>query len=182
MTTPSPSGKESPLVQALQSLLDAEHAAVYGYGVVGAKSEGAAKAQARTAYDAHRARRDEVERLITAQGGRPRAAAPAYTLPFAVDTAADASRLAVYLEDGVAAHLGDLVAASGGDQRISAAKWLQQTAVDGARWRGASIAFPGLPERAAPGGAAAGAAASSAAPSGSAAESGASRAASGQPS
>ncbi|MEU8134878.1 ferritin-like domain-containing protein [Streptodolium elevatio] len=182
MTTPSPSGKESPVLQALQSLLDAEHAAVYGYGVVGAKSEGAAKAQARTAYDAHRARRDEIERLITGQGGQPRAAAPAYTLPFAVDTAADASRLAVYLEDGVAAHLVDLVAASGGDQRISAAKWLQQTAVEGARWRGASIAFPGLPERAAPGGTAAGPGAPSAPPAGSTAKSGASHTGSGQPS
>ncbi|WP_436777698.1 ferritin-like domain-containing protein [Yinghuangia sp. YIM S09857] len=175
MTTPSPTGKESPLVQALQSLLDAENAAVYGYGVVGAKSDGAAQAQARTAYDAHRARRDEVEGLITGQGGRPRAAAAAYTLPFAVDTSADAARLAVYLEDGVAAHLVDLVAASGGDQRISAAKWLQQNAVEAARWRGASVAFPGLPERAAPGGPAA-------APSAASAVSGAPRAGSGQPS
>lgn len=186
MTTPSPSGKETPLVQAYQAVLGAEHAAVYGFGVVGAKSDGPAQAQARTAYDAHRMRRDEIERLIVGLGAQPRASAPAYTLPFPVDTPADAARLAVYLEDGVAAHLADLVAAASGDQRIAAAQWLRQTAVDAAKWRGASVAFPGLPERNAPASAATPAGAASGAPSGSAsgsaAKSGAARTGSGQPS
>ncbi|MCF2530531.1 ferritin-like domain-containing protein [Yinghuangia soli] len=153
MTTPTPaapSAAESALLKALQAVLGAEHAAVYGFGVVGAKSAGAAQQKARTSYDAHRARRDEVEALIVKEGGRPQASAPAYTLPFPVESAADAARLAVHLEDGVAAHLADLVAAASGDGRIAAARWLQDTAFAGVAWRGSTVAFPGLPERAAP--------------------------------
>lgn len=154
MTTPTPSGsggsprQESPLVQALQALLGAEHAAVYGYGVVGARSTGPAQVRARAALDAHRARRDEVERLIAQSGGRPEAAAPAYSLPFPVVSAADAARLAAHLEDGVAAHQANLVAEASGEQRVATAKWLQQTAFEASTWRGSTVAFPGLPERA----------------------------------
>ncbi|MDI2132780.1 ferritin-like domain-containing protein [Yinghuangia seranimata] len=151
--SPSASRKETPLVASLQTLLDAEHAAVYGYGVVGARSDGPTQAQARTSYDAHRARRDELEQRIAKEGGQPRAAAPAYTLPFPVETQADATRLAVVLEEGIAAHIADLVAAASGDARVAAAKWLQEAAIAAVPWRGASVAFPGLPEKAAGGGA-----------------------------
>ncbi|MYW01684.1 DUF4439 domain-containing protein, partial [Streptomyces sp. SID3343] len=50
MTTPTPSAKAgaNPLVKALQGALDAEHAAVYGYGVAGGRLAGAAQTQART--------------------------------------------------------------------------------------------------------------------------------------
>ncbi|MYS45182.1 DUF4439 domain-containing protein, partial [Streptomyces sp. SID5998] len=43
---------------AAQAALAAEHAAVYGYGVVGGRIGRERRAEARTAYDAHRARRD----------------------------------------------------------------------------------------------------------------------------
>jgi hypothetical protein len=152
VTTPTPSAsasrKESAQVLALQSVLDAEHAAVYGYGVVGARSDGAQQAKARASYDAHRQRRDEIEARIAKEGGQPHAAAAAYALPFPVNSATDASRLAVFLEDGVAAHYADMVAAVGGDLRVTAARWLQDSAVAAAGWRGASTAFPGMPERA----------------------------------
>lgn len=161
MTIPPPSGSpsaEGPLVQALQALLDAEHAAVYGYGVVGARSDGPARDRARTAYDAHRTRRDEVEQLIVRQGGRPRASAPAYGLPFAVGSGGDAARLAAHLEDGVSAHLADVVASADGEARRTAATWLREAALASTEWGGTAVAFPGLPERAAPGPAASGAA------------------------
>lgn len=162
MTQPPPSGSprtESPLVEALQALLDAEHAAVYGFGVVGARSDGPARDRARTSYDAHRARRDEVEQLIVRQGARPRASAPAYGLPFPVSSGGDASRLAAHLEDGVAAHLADVVASAEGEARRIAATWLREAALASTEWGGAAAAFPGLPERAAPGSAASGTAA-----------------------
>jgi hypothetical protein len=145
-TSPSASSSESPLVRALQSALDAEHAAVYGYGVVGAKSTGAQQTSARTGYDAHRARRDALAQQVEKQGAVPHAAAAAYALPFPVNTPADAGRLAVYLEEGVAAHLVDLVGAASSDTRVTAAKWLQDAAVAGAAWRGSSVPFPGLPD------------------------------------
>lgn len=44
-------------LKALQAALGAEHAVVYGYGVVGGKIDDARRTEARAAYDAHRARR-----------------------------------------------------------------------------------------------------------------------------
>ncbi|MGV9632289.1 DUF4439 domain-containing protein, partial [Streptomyces sp. NPDC003487] len=46
------------VIEALQAALAAEHAAVYGYGVVGGRIGETRRAEARAAYAAHRARRD----------------------------------------------------------------------------------------------------------------------------
>src|SRR6185295_16208321 len=54
----------STTTRALQSVLAAEHATVYGYGVAGARLTGAARNRALAAYDHHRASRDEVEARI----------------------------------------------------------------------------------------------------------------------
>jgi hypothetical protein len=147
VSTVPPSADRTPAQRALQGALGAEHAAVYGYGVLGARLTGAARETARQALDAHRARRDELARQLQAQGGRPQASAAAYALPFEVTDAASATRLAVHLEEGVAAYLADLVAAVTGDARLQAARWLQETAVRAVRWRGAGVTFPGMPER-----------------------------------
>lgn len=45
---------ESAELGALQAALAAEHAAVYGYGVVGGRIDEARRGEARAAYDAHR--------------------------------------------------------------------------------------------------------------------------------
>ncbi|HET6359230.1 DUF4439 domain-containing protein, partial [Streptomyces sp.] len=45
-------------LDAIQAALAAEHAAVYGYGVVGGRIGEAREAEVRAAYAAHRARRD----------------------------------------------------------------------------------------------------------------------------
>jgi len=145
VSTTSSAAPNAAVLQALQDALAAEHAAVYGYGVVGGRLSGAAQTQARAALDAHRARRDALVRSIADLGGVAEPAAPAYTLPFPVETPADATRLAVYLEDGVAMHMGALVAASTATVRANAASWLRECAVWGVRWRGGSITFPGLP-------------------------------------
>jgi hypothetical protein len=132
---------------ALQAALAAEHAAVYGYGVVGGRIGTARQAEARTAYDAHRARRDDLARQVRALGGRPVAADAAYALPFTVSDPADAVRLAARLEDGVAGVYADLVRTAAGERRRTAAGALRESAVRAARWRGGSVAFPGLAER-----------------------------------
>ncbi|MFI8190316.1 ferritin-like domain-containing protein [Streptomyces sp. NPDC085946] len=144
-------------LRAVQAALAAEHAAVYGYGVVGGRIDEAGRARARTAFDAHRARRDALVREVRELGGRPVAAAAGYALPFPVADAAAAVRLAAELEDRVAGVYADLVRASGGGRRAMAAEALREAAVRAARWRGRSVAFPGLAERAAdsPSGAAA---------------------------
>ncbi|QWB22732.1 MULTISPECIES: ferritin-like domain-containing protein [Streptomyces] len=135
-------------LRALQAALAAEHAAVYGYGVVGGRIGDGQRVEARTAYDAHRARRDALAREVKDLGGRPAAAAAGYALPFPVADSAAAVRLAAELEDRVAGVYSDLVRAAGGGRRMLAAEALREAAVRAVRWRGESVAFPGLAERA----------------------------------
>ncbi|CAL9589608.1 hypothetical protein SUDANB108_05232 [Streptomyces sp. enrichment culture] len=135
-------------LRALQAALAAEHAVVYGYGVVGGRIGDGQRAEARTAYDAHRARRDALVREVKDSGGRPVAAAAGYALPFPVADAAAAARLAAELEDRVAGVYSDLVRAAAGERRALAAEALREAAVRAVRWRGESVAFPGLAERA----------------------------------
>ncbi|MFF4033017.1 ferritin-like domain-containing protein [Streptomyces sviceus] len=135
-------------LEALQKALAAEHAAVYGYGVVGGRVGEARRAEAKAAYDAHRARRDALVRAVRDLDGKPVAAAPAYALPFPVPDPAAAVRLAADLEDRVAGVWSDVVRATGGERRRTAAEALREAAVRAVRWRGESVAFPGLAERA----------------------------------
>ncbi|MFF7643234.1 DUF4439 domain-containing protein [Streptomyces canus] len=139
---------EKQQLEALQKALAAEHAAVYGYGVVGGRIGEARRAEAKAAYDAHRARRDALVRAVRDLGGKPVAAAPAYALPFPVPDPAAAVRLAADLEDRVAGVWSDVVRATGGERRSTAAEALREAAVRAVRWRGESVAFPGLAERA----------------------------------
>ena len=144
---PRPGRTASPVLTAAQAALAAEHAAVYGYGVVGGRVAADRQAEARQAYDAHRAARDALVRTVTDLGGTPVAAAAGYRLPFPVDGPAAAVRLAAFLEDRVAGVYGDLVRAATGGVRRDAAAALRQAAVRAVRWSGDSVAFPGLAER-----------------------------------
>ena len=146
--TPRPSATTGAELTALQAALAAEHAAVYGYGVVGGRIGAGRRTDAQAAYDAHRARRDALVRELRGLGAEPVAASAAYALPFPVPDAAAAVRLAAELEDRVAAVYSDLVRAAGDEWRREAAGALREAAVRAVRWRGESVAFPGLAERA----------------------------------
>lgn len=135
-------------LRALQAALAAEHAAVYGYGIIGGRIGAGQRSEALTAFDAHRARRDALVREVKDLGGRPVAASAGYALPFQVPDSAAAVRLAAELEDRVAGVYADLVRAAGGGRRVLAAEALREAAVRAVRWRGESVAFPGLAERA----------------------------------
>ncbi|MGW8377861.1 ferritin-like domain-containing protein [Streptomyces sp. ODS28] len=134
-------------LDAAEAALAAEHAAVYGYGVVGARVEKDRAGQAREGYDAHRARRDALRRMVRELGGEPAPAAAAYALPFAVPDGAAAMRLAAELEDRVAVVYADLVRAGSARHRRDAAAALREAAVRSVRWKGGGVAFPGLTER-----------------------------------
>ncbi|MGG2459034.1 ferritin-like domain-containing protein [Streptomyces sp. RGM 3693] len=152
MTTtgaPRDGGRDRDELTATQAALAAEHAAVYGYGVVGGRIGAGRRTEAQAAYDAHRSRRDALRRAVRDLGGTPQAAAAGYALPFPVPDAAAAVRLAAELEDRVAAVYTDLVRAAGGAHRTEAAAALREAAVRAVRWRGSGVAFPGLVERAA---------------------------------
>jgi hypothetical protein len=132
-------------VTALQAALAAEHAAVYGYGVVGAYLSGSEQATATTDWVAHQVARDRLEAMLRSAGGsQPTAAAVAYQLPMPVRNAREAAALAVVLEDRVAtAYLG-LVALSSTAIREYGAQQVQASALRAATWRGSTVAFPGL--------------------------------------
>ncbi|MEU3431706.1 ferritin-like domain-containing protein [Streptomyces gardneri] len=134
-------------LDAAQAALAAEHAAVYGYGVVGGRIGTQRRAEATAAYEAHRARRDALRRTVRDLGGTPVAAAAAYELPFPVADAPGAVRLAAVLEDRVAGVYSDLVRSGRGPLRSEAAAALREAAVRAVRWRGSDVTFPGLAER-----------------------------------
>lgn len=87
---------------ALRGALAAEHAAVWGYGVVGA-ALGNQAAEVGDAETAHRDARDRVTALLVERREELVAAEGAYALPFPVLSAIDAAALAVVLEEGTSA-------------------------------------------------------------------------------
>lgn len=133
--------------RALQSVLAAEHAVVYGYGVAGARLSGEQRDRAEAAYAEHRRVRDDLEALIRSRGAEPVAASAAYALPRPVTSPEDAAVLATLLEERLAAVWADAVATLAGPLRDRAVQGLGDAAVRAGRWRGGSVPFPGLPER-----------------------------------
>lgn len=135
-------------VPLLEVLLEAEHAVVYGYGVLGARLDEQPRRLALLAYDSHRARRDQLTALLLGAGVDPEPSEPAYDVAVASTDAALA--LALRLEKGLAVRWRDLVA--GTDDRALrslAVAGLTECAVRAAQWRreaGSSpltSAFPG---------------------------------------
>lgn len=138
------------LIDALQATLAAEHACIWGYGVVGARLSDANESRADTVEAVHRHRRDTLVARLTSAGAVPVATQPSYGLPFAVHTPAESLRLAVLLEVRTGAVWRALLAAT--DQsgiRQLALGALTDTAVRAARWRTiggirpVTVAFPG---------------------------------------
>jgi hypothetical protein len=145
--------------EVLAVALAAEHAAIWGYGVVGAHLDDKTKAVARQAEAAHRTRRDSlIARLAgTAAGASAQPASavpvaqPGYALPFAVTSKATAVRLAVTLEEGTARAWRQALAATNGAERKLVLDAYLDCAVRATRWRVAgkiaptTVPFPGSP-------------------------------------
>jgi uncharacterized protein DUF4439 len=137
---------------ALQEALAAEHAAVWGFGVVGAAVPSDLRPPVDLARSAHRDVRDRVTALLADRGAEPVAPLAAYALPFQVRTAADAAALADTLESGVAtAWAWVLDQAVERSTRELAVGVLSDSEVRAVLWRGqagqttVTSAFPGLP-------------------------------------
>jgi uncharacterized protein DUF4439 len=142
------SAKPSPralAIAALQGALAAEHAAIYGYGVVGAVLADRLQSQARAYWVSHQEARDTLEAMLVKLGATPSAASPAYQLPFAVTSEASAVRLAVLLEDGVVRGYLGVVAVTDVTLRSFGALAMQPPANRAVVWRGSTVAFPGMP-------------------------------------
>jgi hypothetical protein len=134
---------------ALATALAAEHAAVFGYGAVGARLDAANQADAHEAEAMHRSRRDDLVIRIAAAGASPPASSPAYALPFPVTDQDSALKLAVALEDGTAKAWRRIIVDTAGDERKLAVEALMDCAVRATRWRLAAgitpstLPFPG---------------------------------------
>ncbi len=136
---------------ALNEVVAAEHAAVWGYGTVGAALPEDARGPAAAAEVAHRDARDRLAALLESRGDDPVPRAAGYTLPFPVLSAVDAAALGVVLEEGVsAAWVRLLDQATEPDVRELAVGELGAAEVRAVGWRAAAgripvtDAFPGL--------------------------------------
>jgi hypothetical protein len=139
-------------VAALQTALAAEHAVVWGYGVVGGRAGDALRPAVRDADSAHRARRDGTAALVRRYGAEPVATEATYALPFPVPDRKSALRLAVHLEEGAAAAWRYVFAATDDPAvRRTALAGLTDAAISATRWRQLlpptppTVPFPGAP-------------------------------------
>jgi len=141
-------------VVALQAALEAEHHAVYGYGIGGAQLADRERDDARAALAAHEARRDALAALVTGRGATPVVADPAYRSRRPVTDRTTALRLLVRLEDAsTVGYVRVLGATSEVGVRRSAVGWLVDTSVRAQRWRArlsAAATMPPLPGLTAP--------------------------------
>jgi hypothetical protein len=131
-------------VRALERVLTAEQAAIYGYGVVGAHLAPAGLAAATADWTTHEVNADRLAGLLRARGVTPAPAAVAYQIPHRVTTAAQAAALAATLEDELTAAYLELVALPAGPLRVLGGRQVRAAALRAAAWRGRTQAFPGL--------------------------------------
>jgi hypothetical protein len=134
-----------------EAALAAEHAAIFGYGALGAHLDpsGSATTQARSAEAVHRQRRDALVARLATGGATPAPAEAVYALPFPVTDQASGLRLAVRLEEGTGAIWRAVLPQTTGDDRKQALDALVDTAVRATGWRRvagispATVPFPG---------------------------------------
>jgi len=137
-------------LDALQTTLAAEHAAVFVYGALGGRTSLAANPvlhdSVSSAYVAHRARRDLLTRSILDLEAEPVAAEAAYALPARLDSPGDIERAALDIERSCASTYAYLVAHTVAAQRRMAIAALNEGAVRELAFRGTPETFPGLDE------------------------------------
>lgn len=139
-------------VEVLQQALDAEHAAVWVYGLISAflpagYDDGLQEAQAE-----HRDRRDAADQVITTAGATPHLAEAAYRTPKPVTGAKSAHAAAITAEDeATVAWRGVIERCDEPELRGLAADAMAASAVRATRWRmgarrtPAAVPLPGQP-------------------------------------
>lgn len=139
-------------VEALQTTLAAEHAAVYVLGALGGRASRSATpalyAAVSAAYAAHRARRDQLTGRLVEAGVEPVAAEPAYVVPAGLERAERIARVALEVERACATTYAWLVAHVVDETRRWAIRALNETAVRELAFRGTPEMFPGAGEHA----------------------------------
>ena len=139
----------SPL-QALQQALAGEHAAVYVYGVLGARASASEQPELSSrlvsAYTTHRGRRDRLTAVIRRAGAEPVAAEVAYRLPSPARTAAQLDAAALAVERRCAEVYAQATGSTSRSHRRWAVHALLDAAVRQLAFGGRPEDFPGVPE------------------------------------
>jgi len=133
---PDPDRPKDPAEAAWYDAVAAEHAAIYGYGVVSAHVMPDDNALVSQAVAEHRDRREAAVRLLTERSQKVPLPAPGYQLPLVVGSQKTAAKLAVRMESDCAVAWRAVLEQSDSDQdREFGTKALTQCAVLAARWR-----------------------------------------------
>jgi hypothetical protein len=145
---------DDPVVAGLQAVLAAEHAAVFGYSLIGVRLANAGASEvARTLQEAHRATRDALMADLARRGVSPVEAQPSYSAAEKVTDGTGAQRWALQLEQDCASgyrYLLSASAASGTAVRKQALTGLTDSAKNATGWRvlltpaTPTVAFPGV--------------------------------------
>jgi hypothetical protein len=138
------------VLDALQATLGDEHAALWTYGVLGARTSQSATPELYDALTAafrrHRSRRDQLRVLVEEAGGEPVAAAATYELDGSLLRSTQVAAAALAIEVAGAETLLALVAQSSGAVR----EWALTEATWSATWQlelgGPPQTWPGAPE------------------------------------
>jgi hypothetical protein len=137
-------------LDALQTTLAGEHAALYVYGVLGGRvsvsAEPELSSKVAAAYTTHRGRRDQLTSMIRMADADPVAAEVSYQLPNPALTPVQLERAALQLEERCTAVYADLVASTSGAHRQWAINAITDSAVRQLGFDGQPDPFPGVTE------------------------------------
>lgn len=137
-------------VEAMQATLAAEHAALYLYGVLGARTSQSAQpalyASVEDGYRRHRARRDQLQLFVRDAGEVPVAAEPAYDVPRGWTTPSRISAAGLEIERSSTDVLAAMVAQTASEPRTWAAGELTWSALQSLAFGGLPETWPGAPE------------------------------------
>jgi Domain of unknown function (DUF4439) len=149
-TTPNPDRPPDAAAAALFDAVAAEHATIYGYGIVSAHSSADENDLVSAAMAEHRERREAAIAMLTGRSAKAPLPAAGYQLPTPVNTPTDAANLAVRMEeDCAAAWRAAIEQATTEQDRAFGVTALTEAAVATARWkqvlgtRPVTVAFPG---------------------------------------
>ena len=139
-------------VEALQTALAAEHAALHVFGSLGARTSASTTPQLyadlSAAHEAHRVSRNLLTARVRDQGADPVAAEPAYVLPEPLDTPEAVTRAALDIERHCESTYAWLVGQTSEADRRLAITSLRDAAVRALAFRGSPEIFPGMAEHA----------------------------------
>lgn len=135
---------------AMTAAINAEHGAIYGYGLVSAHTAPDVNALVGDALARHRDNREAAIAALTARSVPAPVPAAGYQMPSNIDNPTDAAKTALRMEEDTAvAWRAVAEQATTDDDRRLAIKALTDCAVLAARWRQvlgitpAAVAFPG---------------------------------------